>query len=379
VTIQVDTDALSQSARRYQDAASAVRILHGGLSAALDQVAAAAANEHVTAGTASLHTGLTTALRDLADSSDNYATKVTQAAARYRAADALPGQPSQAPEAPAPATQPGATAGSTGLLFSPPSSGFVPPATQPLTLPPAENSSAPPDKPPPVLQLLRAVGPLAAAMLLLMTTSTAKPWQDEINPVTGQPYASKEEYAQVKEQGGAGRGGPPAGSTNTCQDESPSTGGDGRRAIPIAPTEPRDPDADTRQGKWPLGSTDLSRMAWRHHLSQDGSPGQAITSGRNVAVFEIKDGDTYRYLTASNLSKESHSEVLLNQTMLNDDCADDRSKVTRIYSERVPCPDCSGIINTVLYPNAKVTWSFDSREDFTKRALQDYRKRTGAW
>jgi hypothetical protein len=120
VGIQVDTDALSQAARGYQDAASAVQALNGGLSSALDQVAAAAANDHVAAGTASLHTGLTTALRTLADSSNHYATKVTQAAARYRAADALPGQAiQQQPAADPPANTRGLTAGTphdTGLL-----------------------------------------------------------------------------------------------------------------------------------------------------------------------------------------------------------------------------------------------------------------------
>jgi hypothetical protein len=113
VGIQVDTGALHEAARGYQDAAAAVRTLHSGLSSALDQVAAAAANDHVAAGTASLHTGLTTALRALADSSNQYATKVSQAAARYRAADVLPGgQPADAANPPpatrsvAPATPP---------------------------------------------------------------------------------------------------------------------------------------------------------------------------------------------------------------------------------------------------------------------------------
>jgi hypothetical protein len=92
VGITVDTDALAQAARGYQDSATAVQGLHGGLSSALDQVAAAAANGHISAGTATLHSGLTTALRALADSSNQYATKVTQAATTYRAADKLASQ-----------------------------------------------------------------------------------------------------------------------------------------------------------------------------------------------------------------------------------------------------------------------------------------------
>jgi hypothetical protein len=96
VGIQVDTDALNQAARGYQETAAAVQSLHGGLSSALDRVAAAAANNEVSTGTASLHTGLSTALRALSDSSNQYATKVTQAAVRYRAADRLSVQESAA-------------------------------------------------------------------------------------------------------------------------------------------------------------------------------------------------------------------------------------------------------------------------------------------
>jgi hypothetical protein len=97
--ITVDTDALAQAASGYQDTAAAVQNLHGGLSSALDQVAAAAANEQISAGTAKLHSGLTTALRALVDSSNQYATKVTQAAATYRAADQLTTEDSAAPAA----------------------------------------------------------------------------------------------------------------------------------------------------------------------------------------------------------------------------------------------------------------------------------------
>lgn len=72
----------------------------------------------------------------------------------------------------------------------------VPPARPPLRLvPPLE--PVPPTVPAPV-RVPVAVPILVALIVLLWPTETAPPWMDEINPVTGYPYGSPEEYEWVR-------------------------------------------------------------------------------------------------------------------------------------------------------------------------------------
>jgi hypothetical protein len=74
MSIEVDHAALGDAARGYTDAGTAIKDLHGGLSAALDQVASAAGHPHISAGTAALHSGMSTALRSLSEGSTHHAT-----------------------------------------------------------------------------------------------------------------------------------------------------------------------------------------------------------------------------------------------------------------------------------------------------------------
>jgi hypothetical protein len=146
--IKVDVDALGAAASDYTATGTAVTGLHGDLSGALDQVAAAAANQHISSGAASLHSGMTTALRAVADGSTRHAARITAAAARYRAADALPPGPDlpagetapagtstpavassgHAPDMPAPVSA-GAPTGTIGTAATGPATPGPPPGT----------------------------------------------------------------------------------------------------------------------------------------------------------------------------------------------------------------------------------------------------------
>lgn len=96
-----------------------------------------------------------------------------------------------------------------------------PPVVAPPVMPPP--LLVPPEAPPPgllaragtvVVGVAEAVGlatgvaVLAGAAVLLYSSKTAPPWMDEMNPETGKPYASLEDYEQVKSRR---RAHPPSG------------------------------------------------------------------------------------------------------------------------------------------------------------------------
>ncbi len=82
----------------------------------------------------------------------------------------------------------------------------VSPEPPPVQVPPAEpipppvEPFPPVDPVPPVLDvppLLEPIPWLIPLWVLLWPNETAPPWMDEMNPVTGKPYTSKEEYDQL--------------------------------------------------------------------------------------------------------------------------------------------------------------------------------------
>lgn len=116
-----------------------------------------------------------------------------------------PYRPADVPEIPPlPITQAqvaklGPTPLAVGALAAPkllPEPGPLPPARPPLRLvPPVE--PVPPVAPVPV-RVPVAVPIIAALTVLLWPSETAPPWMDEMNPVTGEPYGSPEEYDWVR-------------------------------------------------------------------------------------------------------------------------------------------------------------------------------------
>jgi uncharacterized protein YukE len=87
VSIEVEPAALDAAARGYAHAAASLRAAHDGLSTAIDRVAGAAANQHVTAGAAAYHAKMTAALRALAERTDQHGGKVRAAAVSYHDTD----------------------------------------------------------------------------------------------------------------------------------------------------------------------------------------------------------------------------------------------------------------------------------------------------
>ena len=80
----------------------------------------------------------------------------------------------------------------------------------------------------------------------------------------------------------------------------------------------------------------------------------------NVAVFEYETGSGPGYLTALNLPLGLHSEEVIDQYIAK--AGIDKSKVTRIYSERVSCStakhECGASSAWLTIRNASVGWSF---------------------
>jgi hypothetical protein len=59
-----------------------------------------------------------------------------------------------------------------------------------------------------------------------------------------------------------------------------------------------------------------------------------------IAVFEILTADGPQYVIAATIPKGAYSEQIIAQYL--DDVGMDAYFATRIYSERIPCPTCSG-------------------------------------
>jgi Xanthomonas XOO_2897-like deaminase len=101
------------------------------------------------------------------------------------------------------------------------------------------------------------------------------------------------------------------------------------------------------------GSDDLSRMAYEYRMANKIKPGQ------NVAIFEYDTGAGPGYIEAANIPNGAHSEKVLDDYIRK--AGIDMKKVTRIYSERVPCSSakagCAGIVSVTNYPNATITSS----------------------
>src|SRR5664279_5047748 len=59
----------------------------------------------------------------------------------------------------------------------------------------------PPEPVPPIAEPPAWLGPLIVIIAFLTPTETAPPWMDELNPVTGRPYGSKQEYDDLRRLG----------------------------------------------------------------------------------------------------------------------------------------------------------------------------------
>ncbi|MEH1031871.1 nucleic acid/nucleotide deaminase domain-containing protein [Micromonospora profundi] len=85
-----------------------------------------------------------------------------------------------------------------------------------------------------------------------------------------------------------------------------------------------------------------------------------IAENQNVAVFEYSTaGGRSRTITMANIPRGTaghrgglHSEIRINRELARRGV--DPLSVTRIYSERIPCPVCNKSLNK--YKNATVFW-----------------------
>jgi hypothetical protein len=106
----------------------------------------------------------------------------------------------------------------------------------------------------------------------------------------------------------------------------------------------------TRVGAIALGSTDMSQIA------MDVRRVSNVPDGRNVAVFEYTDANgTLRQSAFISDGPDSHSEVQADQYLQR--IGVDPANVTRIYTDRQPCIDCTPLV--AKYTNAVVTWAVD--------------------
>jgi hypothetical protein len=87
MTIRLESTALDAAARGYEHAASSLQQARSGLSAAIDQVAAGAANPQVSAGARHYHGAMTGVLQALAERTGQHGAKVRAAAADYLRTD----------------------------------------------------------------------------------------------------------------------------------------------------------------------------------------------------------------------------------------------------------------------------------------------------
>lgn len=99
-----------------------------------------------------------------------------------------------------------------------------------------------------------------------------------------------------------------------------------------------------------LEGNDLAKAAatWRRATG---------TTDGNYAVFEVADGDGFRYLGSQNVPGGAHSERVIRDQLAAGGV--DFGSVTRIYSELQPCDfRCTSMIGRD-FTQAQVSWSFD--------------------
>lgn len=102
-----------------------------------------------------------------------------------------------------------------------------------------------------------------------------------------------------------------------------------------------------------------------------------ITPGRNVAIFEIDDGEKLRYIAAaSNKELGLHSEQIIDNYIKTNGINPDH--VTEMYSERYPCSngvnDCAGIIGKYKNLQYSTKWSLHPDEGFNYSGKGSIRK-----
>jgi hypothetical protein len=108
------------------------------------------------------------------------------------------------------------------------------------------------------------------------------------------------------------------------------------------------------EGQVPLGSTDLAAMAAEYRFKTSANP------LANISTFEYTTEAGPAYVTARNIPSPAkgvagvHAEDLIKSYLKG--IGVDPKSVTRIYSERIPCVDCTGDV-LKSFPNALVTYS----------------------